>query len=560
MKTKIFILFLSSLIAVSVKSKTVDSQQPDIPPGHQRVPVLIGFNEIPGPNERALVRSHKGKIKHSYKLIPAIAASIPKVAIKIGAGIAHDAGNKGLGVKVAVIDSGIDTTHPDLVANYVGGYDYVNDDDDPMDDHGHGTHVAGTIAAADNGVGVVGVAPEADIYALKVLSSNGSGNYSDVIAATQWAVLNGMDITSNSYGSSANPGFLVELAFDNVEAAGIINVCAAGNNGNSLGTGDNVIYPARFDSCIAVAATYDTDKRAIFSSTGEDVELAAPGVSIRSTLLGGGYGKKSGTSMACPHVAGTAALLIADSVADVRTTLQTTAEDLGNPGWDPLYGYGLVVAALDSGPGDPQNEPPVVSITNPADGSEFDAGTDILFQGTADDTEDGDITAGLVWTSNFDGQIGTGGSFSTSSLSDETHTITASVTDFDGANGSDSINVTIVPEPTPVTAMHVGDLDASTKVGKRNWQATVKVIIHDEDEKKVANATVTGRWTGALTKTVSGVSDRKGKVKFNTGRIKSGNSVTFTVTDVTHTSMIYDNTANHDPDGDSNGTSIEANK
>ena len=162
----------------------------------ERVPVLIGFASQPGPSDQALVRSAGGNIKHTYRLVPAIAASLPEGAIagllanprvtrvepdieihaidaeldntwgvkRIGAGTVHDAGNKGTGVKVAVIDSGIDYTHPDLDANFdplLRGKDFVNDDDDPLDDNGHGTHVAGSIAAEDNGTGVVGVAPEA---------------------------------------------------------------------------------------------------------------------------------------------------------------------------------------------------------------------------------------------------------------------------------------------------------------------------------------------------------------------------------------------------------------
>jgi subtilisin len=652
--------------------------------------VFIGFDKTPGPSEQALVQSHDGLIKHSYHLVPAVAASIPQVAIegllhnpnvtivepdiqvfavdaeldsswgvkRIGAGTAHDEGNKGSGIKVAVIDSGVDTSHPDLSVNYVGGYDFVNDDDDPMDDYGHGTHVAGIITAEDNGAGVVGVAPEADLYALKVLSSSGSGFYSDVVAALQWAVDNDIEVTNNSYGSSGSPGSTVRAAFENAEAAGILNVCAAGNSGNSAGTGDKVIYPARYDSCIAVAGTDQADNRVSFSSTGPDVEIAAPALSIYSTTLGGGYGTKSGTSMASPHVAGAAALFIADGVSNVRSALQSTAEDLGDPGWDPLYGYGLVTVAPPSSPGDPQNEPPTVFITNPANGSEYESGDSISFQGNANDDEDGNITADLVWTSNHDGQIGTGGSFSTSSLSDETHTITASVTDSDGANASDSISITVTPaspplppskpinpspsngasgqsidvdiswsdgggatsydvyfgtDPTPDSVefkdnqtgtsyepgalsysttyywqidaknaggtttgdiwsftteaspppptgddMHVGDLDASKKSNNKGWQVSVIAIIHDDAHKNVEGATVTAAWTGALTKTVSAVTDRKGKVKFNTGRLKSGTSVTLTIIDVTHSALTYESTDNHDPDGSSNGTNIEA--
>ena len=376
MKAKIWITVLVGLLVFSVLSAVLAIPANDNAGGPQRVRVLIGFRQVPGPSEQALVRGHGGVIKYSYHLVPAIAASIPEPAIealvanpkvtcveldgtvwavdaeldnswgvkRIGAGIVHDAHNKGARVRVAIIDSGIDYTHPDLDANYKGGWNFVNDDHNPMDDYGHGTHVAGTVAAEDNDEGVVGVAPEAELYALKVLGAGGSGLYSNVIAALQWAVDNGIQVTNNSYGSPGDPGETVKTAFENAEAAGVINVCAAGNSGNRRGTGDNVIYPARYESCIAVAATDSSDKRASFSSTGPAVELSAPGVSINSTLLGGGYGTMSGTSMASPHVAGTAALLIASGVGNVRGTLAATADDLGDPGLDPKYGYGLVDA------------------------------------------------------------------------------------------------------------------------------------------------------------------------------------------------------------------------
>lgn len=480
-----------------------------------RVDVLIGFTHQPGAEEEELVRGAGGIIKYTYHLVPAIAASVPEPAIeglsrnpkvtnidpdgvvyaidaeldntwgvkRIGAGLVHGY-NLGTGVKVAIIDTGIDYTHADLDANYAGGYDFVNGDNDPMDDHGHGTHVAGTVAAEDNNIGVVGVAPEARLYALKVLSASGSGYWSDIIAALQWGVGNGVQVTNNSYGSSVNPGGIVEAAFNNAEAVGVLHVAAAGNSGNAAGKGNNVIYPARYASVLAVAATDDTDTRAWFSSTGDQVELAAPGVEVKSTLMGGGYGLASGTSMASPHGAGTAALVIASGITDangnghindeVRQRLQQTATDLGATGRDPWYGYGLVDADEAASPPPPANNPPVVSITSPANGATFASGDTISFAGTATDTEDGDLTTSLAWTSSIDGAIGTGGSFSRT-LSDGMHTITASVTDNGGQTGSASITITVGTPPPPPTLSVTVATDKASYVNRENVDITVTV-------------------------------------------------------------------------------------
>jgi subtilisin len=266
----------------------------------------------------------------------------------IGTGAVHAIGKFGAAVKVAIIDSGVDYNHVELSTAVMGGRDFVNNDDDPWDDNGHGTHVAGTVAAVADGAGVVGVAPAVELYALKVLGANGSGSFSNVIAALEWCKANDIQVTNNSYGSSLNPGTLVEAAFNAAYSAGVVHIAAAGNSGNSSGTGSNVIYPARYGAVTAVAATNSSDTRASFSSTGSAVELSAPGVGIRSSIPGGGYADWSGTSMASPHVAGVAALVIAEGVSvpnDVRTVLSLTAIDLGSAGPDTRYGFGLVDAA-----------------------------------------------------------------------------------------------------------------------------------------------------------------------------------------------------------------------
>ena len=337
----------------------------------QEYPVLVSYS---GDINQVLTKS---EILHKYKVVNAVAARLsgdrinqlsknPKIKIErdsqvkitdteldnswgvkqIGAGIAQAEGITGAGVKVAIIDTGINYTHPELAAVYKGGYDFVNNDADPMDDNGHGTHVAGIIAAADNGVGVVGIAPNVELYAIKVMDANGSGSWSVILAGLDWAVANGVQITNNSYGGQ-DYSSIVEAAFQNAWNNGILSIAAAGNSGGDS-TKDTTLYPARYNSVMAVAAT-DTNKvRTSFSSTGPATEISAPGLNINSTWLGGGYKVLSGTSMASPHVVGVAAL-VKSAHPDwdnktIRGQLDAGADDLGITGYDNLYGFGLVNA------------------------------------------------------------------------------------------------------------------------------------------------------------------------------------------------------------------------
>lgn len=333
---------------------------------NNKIDVLISFKNAPSQVEEALVRAFGGEIKYSYTIIPTIAAKIPANAKsglernpminfiepdikaytigsyseeldktwglkRIGEGLAHSNGYLGNTIKVGIIDSGIDYNHPELAPNYSGGYDFVNDDNDPLDIDGHGTHVAGTISAIRDMNNITGGAPEVEVYSLKALE-NGSGYFSDIIAALEWCKNNGIQVTNNSYGSSSDPGNQVRDAFNNSYNSGILHVASAGNEGNPPGKGDNVGYPAKYNSVIAVAASDISDKRARFSSTGPDVELIAPGVSIYSTWLNNSYEYLNGTSMASPHVTAVAAQVWAMDTSisnnDVRSILRNTAEDL----------------------------------------------------------------------------------------------------------------------------------------------------------------------------------------------------------------------------------------
>lgn len=236
---------------------------------------------------------------------------------------------------VAVIDTGVDYNHPDLVGNIwtnpgevsgdgidndgngfvddIHGYDFANNDGNPLDDHSHGTHVAGTIGAVgNNGLGVTGAAWNVRIMAVKFLNASGSGTTANAIRALNYAVLMGAHVSNNSYGGSsasdADPLFL--QAIRNAAAFGHIFVAGAGNSG--LDNDATAFYPASFDAdnIISVAATDRNDQLAGFSNFGAaSVDIAAPGVDILSTLPNGAYGLNSGTSMASPHVAGVVALV-----------------------------------------------------------------------------------------------------------------------------------------------------------------------------------------------------------------------------------------------------------
>ena len=194
--------------------------------------------------------------------------------------------SQGEGVRVAVLDTGIDRTHPDLVANYRGGVSFVPGATTPMDDHGHGTHCAGTIAAPINGVGVVGVAPSAYLYAVKVLNSAGSGSFSQIISGIDWAIQNRMHIVSMSLGGGAAPAAL-ETICNTAWSRGLLLVAAAGNSGTPVPPATSTVgFPAKYKNVIAVSAINSANSLASFSSRGPEVDVCAPGVNVLSTTRG----------------------------------------------------------------------------------------------------------------------------------------------------------------------------------------------------------------------------------------------------------------------------------
>ncbi|SDX72233.1 S8 family serine peptidase [Paenibacillus sp. CF384] len=280
--------------------------------------------------------------------------TIPWGNHSIGADLINDSNKKGKNIKIAVLDTGI-SQHPDLSIS--GGVSYVDGTSDYHDDNGHGTHVSGTIAALDNNIGIEGVASQSLIYAVKVLDQNGSGSYSKVIEGIQWAIDNDIDIISMSFGGSENSQILHEALIE-AKDKGIILVAAAGNKG--IGE-ETEMSPALFPEVISVGAVTKSHKRSVFSSTGAEIDLVAPGTDILSTTNSGAYGELSGTSMSVPHVVGSAAAIWSDNPQltsnEVVNKLYETATPLGEAN---QYGHGLINLAKAVG----LTESPIEPYTN----------------------------------------------------------------------------------------------------------------------------------------------------------------------------------------------------
>jgi subtilisin family serine protease len=291
----------------------------------------------------------------------ALAQTLPWGIDRVDADVLHSNGETGSGGDIAVLDTGIDSDHPDLQANVQGGKCFSADCCGEAggwfcstnsntcnyawdDDNDHGTHCAGTADAVDDTADVVGVSTEANLYAGKVLDGCGSGSLSSIADGIRWAADQGYDVASMSLGASSGDQTLkdaCQYAYDN----GVLLVAAAGNDGECT---DCVGYPAAYSTVVAVSATTKDDTLASFSSTGPEVELAAPGNDVLSTVppesSSDGTDTFSGTSMACPHVSGAGGQLMANGLTntEARTRLQDTAEDIGLASNE--QGYGLLDA------------------------------------------------------------------------------------------------------------------------------------------------------------------------------------------------------------------------
>ncbi len=348
----------------------------------------LGLSVIRVPHER--VRSIERVLRRTgyFKSIErdhiAVATQVPNDPdfvgqwglTQIGAPTAWEVSLGSSSLIVAIVDSGVDAGHPDLRKQLIPGYDFVNDDADASDDNGHGTQMAGIVAAeAFNGLGIAGVAPHCTLMPIKVLDASATGVYSTIADGIVYAVDHGARVINLSLaGSEASP--ILESAVDYAAARGAVVVAAAGNDG----AGDPA-YPAAYANALAVSATDQRDKVAGFSNYGSWVAFAAPGVDILTTNWtasgGASYASTTGTSAATAFASGAFALLLSAhpewSTATAISTLANSARDLGTDGWDPYSGWGRidVAAALNGTPANPvppaapDRKPPSVSILSP---------------------------------------------------------------------------------------------------------------------------------------------------------------------------------------------------
>ena len=495
----------------------------------------------------------------------------------VRAPLAWDVTTGAADVVIAVIDTGVDTTHPDLINNLwtnpgeiadngidddnngyiddINGWDFYDNDNNPMDGNSHGTHVAGTICAeGNNELGVVGVVWHCKIMSLRFMGPNG-GFSSAVVDALGYLVAKQVKLSNNSWGGD---GYSVSLynAINNAKAVNHLFVAAAGNSNN-----DNdavAFYPSSYDldNIVAVAASNETNVMASFSNWGATrVDLAAPGVNILSTWPNGGYAALSGTSMSTPLVTGALATLYGLhpgwTYQQARDNLFHTVQRFDSMTGLTLTGgipdLAAAVAVAAAVPQDPSVLVASAPVTNQID---------------------------LAWSDNASNETGytierttdhvaweriltlPGGSITASDTGCWSYECFYRVQAINDAGYSGYSNVVSVTPILP-SGLHVGDLDGSTAIPQpKQWDAIVTIFVHDEYHAPVVNATVTGVWSSKMGQG-SCRTDNAGRCLVSKRKLKTNiASLSFRITSITEATHPYQPNFNHDPDGDSTGTVI----
>jgi subtilisin family serine protease len=469
---------------------------------------------------------------------------------------------------VAVIDTGIDANHPDLVGKIAPGYDYLDGDFVPNDTYGHGTHVAGiALAGTDNGIGTVGVgySPNIKVMPLRVCDSSGCPT-SDIVDAIYYAADNGANVINLSLGGrvgSASEEQAINYAWDK----GLVIAASSGNDGTG-----RVSYPAAYANCIAVGSTNWHDQLAPYSNQGSDLDVVAPGGDMSSYHDPGGiystmptydvylttaygystnYDQLQGTSMAAPQVAGLAGLLFAVSVPDsngngrtndeIRNIIQSTADDLGKQGWDRAYGWGRINAynaVLAASGGSGLNQPPTADFAYAA------SGLTVTFTDQSTDN-DGQVVS---WSWDFGDGLGTSTAQNPTYPYAAGGTYAVSLTVSDDSNATDTVteNVTVSSGGSGSGILYVSAIDMALKTAGPNRSGIAVVTIMDTDGHPVEGATVDGTWTGDYAGSSSGVTGTDGTVSLESGKVRQASaSFTFTVDIVSKGGYTYDSDLNN---------------
>lgn len=372
---------------------------------------------------------------------------------KIGAHIGWDI-TMGNGVTIAILDTGVDSAHPDLSARIVPGWDFVLNSADTSDLHGHGTKVAGTAAATtNNGVGVASLAGDSSLMPIRIADATGYASYSNIAKGLTWSADKGARVANISISGVAGSSTVLSAA-QYMRSKGGVVVAGAGNSGAEEGIGAT-------DAIISVSGTTSSDVKASWSSYGNYVDLAAPGASIYTTTRGGGYGSASGTSFAGPVVAGAVALMMAAnpslSPSQLEKLLLSTTVDLGAAGWDKYFGHGRVdVAAAVAAARDNANAVdrtvPSVQITSPTGGSTL-SGLVVVAVSASDNVG---VARVDLYIDNqkiaSDSTVPFGFNVDTTLFADGSAVLQAQAFDAAGNSAVHSISVNIDNTPTPTPA------------------------------------------------------------------------------------------------------------
>jgi serine protease len=468
-------------------------------------------------------------------------------------------------VQLGLLDSGITVDHEDFVNSRVSGYDYVNGDSTPEDHNGcnyHGSHTAGTAAATtNNGVGIAGMS-ESSIIMHKIFDSGfmgcGSASTSQIAEALKDLGDKGAHISSNSWGGGSDQALLDAIDYANDK--GVIHVAAAGNDGSCTNCISDP-WASRPAKVVIVTCSDSNDDFCSFSSQGPEADIIGPGNNVLSVDGGttSGYHELSGTSMSTPHVAGAVGLYI-DANGDVshstmESELGSSADDLGMIAERQGDGRLNTGALVGGGGGGGSNSGPTADFTYTC--------TDLTcdFDGSSSSDDDGNITS-YDWEFG-DGTTGTGETTSHTYDSGGDYDVTLTVTDDDGATDSQTQTVSVSSSDSGASGMHVGDLDDSSSGGQGgSWTAVVDVLVHDSNHTAVGDATVSFDYTTdkGATGTASCTTASDGWCSVSESFRNRESPVDFTVTDVSHADLTYSSSDNHDPDGDSDGTTITVSK